>query len=247
MRGPYTEQSRHPFEYQQLCVAVTDKTTEQAEALDGLIAGYVAGSLPAPVEVLVEAHLELNPRNRRWVGDLEAVAGSFLDRIEPVEMSGRDRLLAEIYDLPPDGAPEFGLGSIAPAGAAADDGGLPPSLRRFVGRSLDEVPWRTRLPGIREWKIGSDEGFNTSLFILKAGHGLPPHTHRGTEMTLVLHGGFTDTTGHYGVGDVSIADEMIDHKPVADDDGDCIGFVVSNASLRLTGRLGRLLAPFLPD
>ena len=183
----------------------------------------------------------------RRLGDLEAVAGSFLDRIEPVDVAGRESKLASIYDLPPDPAPEPGLSALSADAADPSGGGLPPSLRRFVGRPLDEVPWKTRLPGIREWKIGSDEGFNTSLFVLRAGHGLPPHTHRGTEMTLVLHGGFTDTTGHYGVGDVSVADETVDHRPVADDDGDCIGFVVSNASLRLTGRLGRILAPFLPD
>lgn len=220
--------------------------TETSQALDGLIAGYVSGSLPPPVQVLVEAHLELSPRNHRWMGDLEAVAGSFLDGIEPVAVPARDRKLDQIFATAPDIAldPEPVR---APAANAMDESGLPATLLRYVGRPLSDIPWKTRLPGIREWRIGSDDGFATSLFCLRAGHGLPPHTHRGTEMTLVIHGGFTDTTGHYGVGDVSIADDQIDHRPRADEDGDCIGFVVSNASLRLTGRLGRLLAPFLPD
>ncbi|MGX1305388.1 putative transcriptional regulator [Amorphus suaedae] len=222
--------------------------TETSQALDGLIAGYVSGSLPLPVQVLVEAHLELSPRNHRWVGDLEAVAASFLEGIEPVDVPERDRKLERIFSLAPDAdaISDPAFGSVVPAGGSVDESGLPASLLRYVGRPLADVPWKTRLPGIREWRVGSDDGFVTSLFCLRAGHGLPPHTHRGTEMTLVLHGGFTDTTGHYGVGDVSIADDLIDHRPIADDDGDCIGFVVSNASLRLTGRLGRLLAPFLP-
>lgn len=222
--------------------------TDDSQALDGLIAGYVSGSLPVPVQVLVEAHLELSPRNHRWVGDLEAVAGAFLDVIEPVEVSARDRKLDRIFAMAPDATAEVDTGSlpVPSTRSTMEASGLPASLLRYVGRPLADVPWKTRLPGIREWRIGSDDGFVTSLFCLRAGHGLPPHTHRGTEMTLVLHGGFTDTTGHYGVGDVSIADDLIDHRPLADDDGDCIGFVVSNASLRLTGRLGRLLAPFLP-
>lgn len=221
--------------------------TDIPQALDGLIAGYVSGSLPPPVQVLVEAHLELSPRNHRWASDLEAVAGSFLDGMEPVAVPARDRKLEQIFASSADPVPGPELAGLPPVPAARDDSGLPASLLRYVGRPLADVPWKTRLPGIREWRIGSDDGFVTSLFCLRAGHGLPPHTHRGTEMTLVLHGGFTDTTGHYGVGDVSIADDQIDHRPRADDDGDCIGFVVSNASLRLTGRLGRLLAPFLPD
>ncbi|MGX1098924.1 ChrR family anti-sigma-E factor [Amorphus sp. MBR-141] len=222
--------------------------TYSSQALDGLIAGYVSGSLPLPVQVLVEAHLELSPRNHRWVGDLEAVAGTFLDGIEPVDVPGRDHKLDRIFATAPDAEPESdpGLSAFPMGSNRRDHSGLPASILRYAGRPLADVPWKTRLPGIREWRIGSDDGFVTSLFCLRAGHGLPPHTHRGTEMTLVLHGGFTDTTGHYGVGDVSIADDLIDHRPLADDDGDCIGFVVSNASLRLTGRLGRLLAPFLP-
>ncbi len=235
-----------PLSPKRLNPAVTEPMTDIPQALDGLIAGYVSGSLPVPVQVLVEAHLELSPRNQRWVGDLEAVAGAFLEGIEPVEMSARDDRLDRIFAMAPDPDRDPGAAPSVPAAMTMDDSGLPSSLLRYVGRPLADVPWKTRLPGVREWRIGSDDGFVTSLFCLRSGQGLPPHTHRGTEMTLVLHGGFTDTTGHYGVGDVSIADDLVDHRPIADDDGDCIGFVVSNASLRLTGRLGRLLAPFLP-
>ncbi len=80
---------------------------------------------------------------------------------------------------------------------------------------------------------------------LRAGTGAPRHTHEGTELTLVLEAGFTDALGHYLRGDVEVADSALDHRPVADIDGDCLCLAMADAPLRLTGRLGRLLNTFV--
>jgi putative transcriptional regulator len=44
---------------------------------------------------------------------------------------------------------------------------------------------------------------------------------------------------------VSEADSQVDHRPVADEDEDCLCLTVTDAPLRLTGWLGRLLSPFV--
>ena len=77
------------------------------------------------------------------------------------------------------------------------------------------------------------------------GHGVPQHSHRGTELTLVLEGGFSDITGHYVRGDIQVADQELDHQPVADDHVACICLAVTSDHLRLTGPLGRIIDPFL--
>ncbi len=74
---------------------------------------------------------------------------------------------------------------------------------------------------------------------------MPSHTHAGLELTLVLQGGFCDRTGHFLRGDVAEADSDVDHRPVADDDGPCLCLAVTDAPLRLTGRVGRMLNPFV--
>lgn len=223
-----------------------DDHSSSFETLDTLLAEYVAGGLPQPVEVMVAAHLELNQTSRRFAADLERAAGVVLDRLDPVAVADRDRRLDAIFALDADPAPDPGFRPVVPGPARSSESGLPRAIELYAKRPLKDVPWRTRLPGIQQWRIAKEDGYEASLVRLRAGHGLPPHTHHGTEMTLVLHGGFSDALGHYGVGDISIADDAVDHRPTADDDGDCIGFVVSNASLHLTGRIGRLLAPFLP-
>jgi putative transcriptional regulator len=64
-------------------------------------------------------------------------------------------------------------------------------------------------------------------------------------MTLVLDGAFDDQAGHYGRGDVCVADDRIEHQPVAAAGRDCLCLVVASSPIRLTGPLMRLLNPFL--
>jgi putative transcriptional regulator len=69
---------------------------------------------------------------------------------------------------------------------------------------------------------------------------MPSHTHHGVEVTLVLQGSFSDPLGRYMRGDIAIADDEIDHKPVAGSEQDCICFAVTEGPVRLTGPVARL-------
>ena len=73
------------------------------------------------------------------------------------------------------------------------------------------------------------------------GTAIPSHTHTGTEVTLVLQGGFTDETGTYGPGDIAVQEEGCEHKPVADNDGECLVFAINHGDIHLTGPIGRVL------
>ena len=124
---------------------------------------------------------------------------------------------------------------------------MPEPLRSYVGDGLEasagsgscaewsrpELPWAAM--GQRQ----------TRLLRIRPGIRIPRHTHAGTELTLVLAGGFTDGGGHYLRGDLSFSDGEVDHSPRADDDGECICLTVIDAPLRLTGPLMRLLNPFV--
>lgn len=201
--------------------------------MDALLADYAAGALDGPMSVLVEAHLELSPHSRGFVRDLDALGGIWLDQASTAPLTDRDSRLAAILadDTPaPPPRPPLRL----PA-----DPVFPAAVRRFVGRSFDEVRWNTRIPGLRECRLDRD-GTEVSLMWLKSGHAIPAHTHTGREAVLVLQGGFSDLNGRYDRGDLAISDELVDHKPMADEGEDCICFVVQEGHLRLTGLLGRI-------
>ncbi|MFD1694078.1 ChrR family anti-sigma-E factor [Roseibium aestuarii] len=223
---------------------MSDCMEKNVTGLDELLAGYAAGSLAMPAHVLVGAHLELRDTHRSYVHQLETLGGAGMEDCAPVALADRDSLLARILATEP--APRVS-GASHPA-TRSGDAWMPSAIRPLLGRSGAEggLVWKTLLPGVKECKLGEIDGCATSFLWVRAGKAMPSHTHSGTELTLVLQGGFSDSDGHFGKGDIAFADHEIDHKPIADDDGeDCICFTVTEGSLRLTGPIGRLFAPFM--
>ncbi len=207
------------------------------EALESMFARYVACSLPLPAQVLISAHLSIRDDNRSLVAGLEQVASGALEEIEPFCMSERDRRLEAVF---------ASHASVSSSEAAHHgDMVMPDVLADFVGYRLQDIPWRTKMPGFREFDIGEFDGCHASMFWIKPGRTIPAHTHGGMELSLVLDGAFTDVLGRFGRGDISIADEHVDHRPVADKSGPCIGFAVVDAPLKLTGSLTQRIGDIL--
>jgi putative transcriptional regulator len=199
---------------------------------------YASGASPEPVALLVATHLALCPGCRRAITELEAVGGALLESLppEPVGDDGLSRLLARLDRREPVEPP-------APVSFPGDPI-LPQPLRDYVG-GLDQVAWRHLGPIAEARLLTGFDRFTTRLLKVRPGTALPRHTHVGSELTLVLQGGFSDVTGHYLRGDVSETDSEVDHRPVADADEECLCLGVTDAPVRLTGWLGRLLNPFL--
>jgi putative transcriptional regulator len=210
----------------------------RGEAVDALLAAYGAGSLDPSLHALVASHLILKPQSRRFVAALEDLAADELTQMAPQPLSRRDERLAAIFGTDP--APRK-----AAPGAGTDI--LPSPLRHYLGRGLNDIHWRTKLPGVKEFRFEEKGRGDASLLWVRAGRRMPSHTHEGSEVTLVLQGGVSDVTGHYGRGDIAIADADLDHKPVSDEGEDCLCFAVTDAPLHLTGPFGRVLDRLFGD
>lgn len=212
---------------------------EHIDTIDSLLARYVAGTLPAPARVLVEAHLELKPENRIKVTNLEAMAGLALMEIEPVALGHRDAMLAGVLQSDP------ATGGVGEVRANNEQTVFPKALIDFVGFDAADVPWRTRMPGYREYDLGDIDGCHVNLFWIKPGRTVPAHTHEGSELSLVLDGDFTDARGFYARGDISVADDSVDHRPCAGRDRPCIGLAVMDAPLKLTGSFRQMIGDII--
>jgi putative transcriptional regulator len=150
-----------------------------------------------------------------------------------LQMKGADRISA---------VPSLRLLAMDQMGAL-----MPLALRHYASRHLHgTLPWRTFLPGLRECLIARDGQAVARFLHCRPGKAIPAHTHTGLEAALVLQGGFVDATGHYGRGDIAVADDTVDHRPVGDRSGDCIIFMVLEAPVTLTGPFGRVLQRILP-
>lgn len=227
--------------------------TPEAEvppSLDELIAAHAAGTLPSAVAMAVATHLALSPASRRLYRAYEEAGGTLLEGIRPVDLGADSwaRMAAMLDDGAPDGdggdpaAPprREPLAALHPSVAH-----LPRPLRDHLPRSLEDLAWR-RFGGttLSDLDLGVSD-YRVSLINVRAGRAFPRHTHAGTELILVLDGGFRDESGHYVRGDLQIADPSVEHQPVADPGRDWLWLRVLDAKLTPTGRVGRLLGPSL--
>lgn len=198
--------------------------------LDGLLAGFSTGALSPAMHALVAAHLTMSDANAAFVAAMEgALASEALSASAP-PLADREARLAAIFDA-----------RQPRARAIAADGPLPAPLRSLIGQDFEQLKWRSRLPGVKEHRLAGVAEGEANLYWIKAGRKMPRHTHEGSEVTLVLKGAFRDLNGHYKAGDISIADAAVDHQPIVDAVGDCICFAVTDAPLRLTGPVGRIV------
>ncbi len=213
---------------------MTTDVNSEAAPIDALLGAYAAGTLSPALHALVASHLEMTGRNASYVAALEGLAARELDAAEPVGLGSGPAMLDRI--LAADAAQPQ-----APAGMAPHGDVLPVPLRRLIGHGIDRVRWKGVLPGLKEFHVPATPGEEASLLWIKAGRRMPHHTHEGSEVTLVLKGAFRDKTGRYGPGDIAIGDPELDHRPIAEEGEDCICFAVTDAPLRLTGPIGRVV------
>lgn len=222
-------------------MVANEMSLSQIDVVDTLLAQYASGSLTRPIKVLVESHLELKPDNRRFVSDLEAIGGLSLEQLVPVELTDSSSTLRQIM-----GSSLNTSNDIEKLFPKAEDAiELPESLKRFIGLDVDDIPWRTKLPGFKEYELGEMDGCHVSMFWIRPGRTMPAHTHEGCELSIVLDGAFTDERGVFNKGDISIADASVNHRPKAHDERPCIGFAVLDERVKLTGSWGQLLGDLI--
>ena len=197
---------------------------------------YAAGSLPEPSAMVIACHLSSCEHCRKMVSEAEDVGRSLLEQLEPVPMSegSRSQMLALLDGIDPEPSqPAF----------KADKSSIPAPLQPMLGEDLHRLHWRTLAPGMKQFIIPASAG---KLRLLKIAPGtyMPKHSHSGSELTLVLQGSYSDELGRFCAGDVADLDGEVSHQPIVDTHEDCICLIATDAPLRFTGLIPRLLQPF---
>jgi putative transcriptional regulator len=198
---------------------------------------YAAGRFYEPFAVLIASHLTLCPTCRAIVADYEALGGAAVDAgpAAALEAGSLEALLARLDE------PEPILTRAPTPPPVGDLKHLPSPLRSFLG---GQPAWKKIMSGFEEMTIGKGE-VKARLMRIAPGCAMPRHTHDGREMLIVLDGGYSDEFGEYDRGDVALADKEVVHRPVADADEGCLCFAVTDAPLKLTGPIGRVLNLFI--
>jgi len=222
---------------------------------EAVLLAYAAGTLGEGLSLLVAAHLPFCAACRRSVAEGEAMGGLLMEAVPPTALrpGALRTVLARLTDAAPvrrtpEPAPVRGRPPRMSVGAAAWDTSpeLPSVLRRYLP-DLTSAHWQWMGPGIRHLDlVHRSRGRDTAkLLRIAPGQVLPLHGHAGLEMTLVLSGSFTDEQGRFTRGDLAELDSDTCHQPIADSGEDCLCLIGTDAPLRFSGLLPRIMAPMM--
>lgn len=198
---------------------------------DAMLAAYAAGTLPHPFAVVVASHVSLCPQCRAALEAHQHVGGVVLEETESVAVSTglKNDILSQL-DAPYTPEPVYDRAGIFPG----------PVIEAMKNRA---PRWKKLGMGVRQDILTSSENGSVRLLYIPPGQAVPDHSHNGLELTLVLQGSFSDETGRFGVGDLEVADEALEHTPTADKGEACICLAATDARLRFRSLVPRLLQP----
>ncbi len=199
---------------------------------------YAAGVLPVAQSACVAAHLSYCQRCRQTVDKLEDIGGAHLEQLDPqpVGESVLERVMARLDDPEP----------LRYATSEASETALPGLLDRLINGDFADLVWKrvTQSLSISYLQTG-DPNHEFAVYRSAEGGRIPEHTHGGSEMTLVLRGGFADESGEYHPGDFVGREGWDKHTPVALEGEECICLAVLDAPLQFTRLRHRWLNPLL--
>ncbi len=200
-----------------------------------LMMGYAAGGLPEAINLVIATHVSICDECRASLAEYESIGGSVVETTEAAAMSAGS-LEATLALLGAQDRPA------APKRPAAH-GVFPAPLRDYAGGDAADVRWKSLGGGVKQRILQADSYGSVRLLKIPGGVAVPDHGHKGIELTLVLQGAFSDDTGHFGRGDVEIADQSLEHTPIAEPGADCICLAATDAPLRFNSLIPRLLQP----
>ncbi len=204
-----------------------------------LLMEYAAGTLPLAQSACVSIHIESCDQCRRQVQQMTELGASLLESLEPVAVGDAqlNAVLARLDEETP----------LAYDNNRRDERDSTPAiLQRLMRGDFSDLSWKNIGSSLRiSYLKTGDPRHEFALYHIRAGGRIPNHTHHGSEMTLVLQGGFSDANGSYHEGDFLFRGPEDDHAPTALQSEDCICLAVLDAPLKFTDWRFRWMNPFL--
>ncbi|MDP2562158.1 ChrR family anti-sigma-E factor [Psychrobium sp. 1_MG-2023] len=212
-----------------------------------LLKSYVAGDLPASLSAGIAMHAQMCSHCQQQIALLTDEAASVLEAdFSPSVTTERDDhdFDSETFDF------EQMIGDITASTAREE---LKAPVEKTITFNNKTYPLPLALNNMvvgKSTNIGklsrarvqlNEEEIHTSLLHIEPGGGVPEHTHKGFELTLLLDGSFEDEQGKYVKGDFIMLDGRHQHNPISTEG--CLCYTVANDALRFTQGINKLLNP----
>lgn len=223
------------------------------DAYHALMLGYACGTLDQAQTLITAMHIAMSKNAQRILRDYESVGANFLERdCNPVDLctSALDNVLERIEKAE----------TQAKARTEQDDSpntehtlNARMCAEQLIAYALNECDkehticksWKKVYPGFQSIDLNLCCKKSTARLIKAAPAKKPPRYNRnGIEITLILDGAYSDSTGIHTKGDLIVSEEYQKHSHKSCAENGCVYMVVSDAPIRLSG-IAKLFSPFL--
>jgi putative transcriptional regulator len=217
---------------------------------DNLLTEYASGSLAWAVSLSVCAHLQFCPHCRKRVETLNKLGGAILTTsiAEKVEPETFAQLMERIRNQKSDSSKTPKSDAIRAQDFYHSDPMLN-HLPKVIAKLLPtngKLKWQRVSGSLKRARlVAGQDKYEVAFQKISSGGTVVEHDHRGLEVTLVLHGSFSDENGVYNEGDFLVRNSGEVHRPTATQNQDCLCLSVSEAPVEVTGLLGKIINPFL--
>ncbi|GAA4898768.1 ChrR family anti-sigma-E factor [Ferrimonas pelagia] len=208
-----------------------------------LLRDFAAGTLAPSTALLIAAHREYCSHCQQQIANHEALlAQTALEADGGDDQPALDGMLETLLAHLPEHTvrePEALPTAIQPLTLHHRTFELP----QVLARQLHQPTRWSALPGRLHQARLAVENSHLNFIHMDKNSGVPTHTHKGREYTLVLHGGFSDANGDYRLGDFVCLDQRHQHQPQTDSHEDCLVISALEGPLHFTSGLARLFNP----
>lgn len=204
---------------------------------------FSAGNCEPAKALMISAHVDMCPQCQSDCIEIQAQIAKDVFTAQSVSTPLDDDylgMLSQITDLPiaKSEMTELSHASIELDGKFFE---LPRALKRYAKNTGN---W-SKLVG-KLWQAPVDLGDigKANFMYMEKGGRVPEHTHKGTEMTLVIDGQYGDGINEYDCGDFTLLNNQHKHLPHSKADDGCLVFTIVDQPLHFTSGIARLLNPF---
>ncbi|MFT7683228.1 MAG: putative transcriptional regulator [Moritella dasanensis] len=211
-----------------------------------LLDTFVTGQLPASFSAAIAIHTELCEICRNKVAQLESThaTSTFISSAANEESDLTADMLFNDWEMDSLISSITDNDEIIHATAAVPQAISFNHTEYRLPRALQHIALGKQLNvgKLTRSRLDLNEGaIHASLLHIQAGGSIPNHTHKGTELTLLLEGSFEDEMGTYNKGDFILLNSDHTHSPMTKHG--CLCYTVVDSPLTFTDGMAKILNP----
>ncbi len=209
-----------------------------------MLLNHAMGNTKEAESLIISSHTTYCRSCKAEIAKYESMGGFYLNNHEELQVSKKlwGNILNKVGGLEQDKEGVNYVDHKLITNLSKDGVRIPSFLYKYFSKATNTSSWNSAINNVKYFNLEfDDDTYKGRMLEIPPGKAMPKHGHEGLEATMVFYGGYSDESGDYVTGDLSINSEDEVHSPVASKNTGCLCLVIYSGSLKFKGILGSIL------